>query len=384
MGWETFTTNDDDKDKDSKDIEVGDSNRSAKNPDDENLIDKNNDDDQQDADDSKDKNTVSRSTPQREPRQELSPGQKRIRKIVCWVFALAVVVTAIVVLSISFRKVDDTEYGLKYSKYSKILDDAAQSGGLHSGPPGFSFIKFPSTFVTVDESGTCVSRDGLRVEFSVTYQYLIRQEHLHDVVIRYRDFGKWAHIVEAAGHSAIQHSCAEYNVSNFQNQRGAIQAAMEANLRLKFSGDPDDDEDFGVYAEAISLQLRNVDLPEAYQTAVAEKQSAEEDIELAKNQRKQEITKAQTEFLAAKQEAQRILDIARNDADVLITEADLKASETTFSFAKEAETLASVKQSLNLTTDGVLAYVTNTMLENVSSLRVTAGEPATMSRKDEL
>ena len=47
----------------------------------------------------------------------------------------------------------------------------------------------------------------------------------------------------------------------------------------------------GVYARAISLQLRNVELPEEYRESVSEKQSAAEDITLAQNQRSQETTK---------------------------------------------------------------------------------------------
>jgi len=42
--------------------------------------------------------------------------------------------------------------------HTKKLDDAAKMGGLHSGPPGFRFIKFPSTYITVDLEAWAYSR----------------------------------------------------------------------------------------------------------------------------------------------------------------------------------------------------------------------------------
>jgi hypothetical protein len=318
------------------------------------------------------------------PAREYSPQEIRNRRIAIGVFVFVVLVTGIIVLVRSLNKLDSTEYGVQYNSHSKQLDEAAKTGGLHAGPPGYEFIKYPSTYIGVDQSGICVTLDGLRVAFSVTFQYIIRPENLVPVVLKYRDFDRWADIVEAAGLSAVQHTCSDFIVSNFQNKRGIIQAAMEENLRMKLGGDSENDKDFGVYAEAISLQLSNVDLPSEYQYAIAEKQSAEEDITLAQNQRKQETTKAQTGLLTAKEEARKILDTANNEAAVILTEARLKAEETTFAFLKEAETIVAVRESLNLTTEGVLAFLTNQLLEGVANLRVSTGEPARLSRKEEL
>ena len=67
-------------------------------------------------------------------------------------------------------------------------------------------------------------------------------------------------------------------VSEFQNKRGIIQTTMEGNLKLKLEGNETEE---GVNAVAISLQLKNVDLPEAYYTAVAEKQVSSESMSLS-------------------------------------------------------------------------------------------------------
>lgn len=76
----------------------------------------------------------------------------------------------------------------------------------------------------------------------------------------YRDFQKWSTIVEAAGNSAIQHSCSTYTITSFQSLRNLIQLDMFDELKLKLEGTKNatiENHD-GVYAKAIALQLKNV------------------------------------------------------------------------------------------------------------------------------
>jgi len=310
------------------------------------------------------------------------------------------------------------------------------------GPPACEYVKFPSTFITANFfDRTCVSNDGLLITFSVMFQYQMTASNVYPTIIKYRNFEKWAPIVEQAGLSSIHHSCAEFMVTEFQNKRGVIQSTMLDNLKLKLEGNETSVEE-GVNAVTVSLQLTYVHLPEQYNRAVAEKQAAEEDIALAIAQRKQETTKANTELLKAKEESRKIEDTAKNEAEVLLietklkavaetlaakedialakeqrqqettkantellkankevtkiedtanheaevllTEAKLKAEEIVYSFQKEAEALLEVKNKLNLTTEGVLAYLSNRLLSEASNLKVTTGEPAKLSRKDEL
>lgn len=308
--------------------------------------------------------------------RDMSERSRRRRKQLLIAFVIACVVTGISLLCASLRKVSSVELGVKYDKYKKQLNDAAENGGLFFGPPGFRFIKFPSTYITVDLDGrTCVSLDGLLVVFSATFQYQIREADISQAITKYRDFEKWAQITEQSALSAVHHSCSKFGVTEFQNKRGVIQSVMLQDTKEKLEG---------VHAHAVSLQLTYVKLPSEYNSAVAEKQAAEEDISLAKAQRKQETTMASTGLLKARKEAEKIKDTAQNEAELLITEARLKAEETLFSFEKEAEALVEVKERLNLTTEGVLAYLANKLLAEADTLKVTTGEPAKLSRKDEL
>jgi regulator of protease activity HflC (stomatin/prohibitin superfamily) len=136
-----------------------------------------------------------------------------------------------------------------------------------------------------------------------------------------------------------------------------------------------------VFAKLLSLQVKNLNLPEQYSTSVAEKQTAKEDIALAVNQRKQEVTKAKTALLASTQEAYKISDTAKNDANITLTQARLKAEAILYAFENEAETLVRVKEDLNLTVDGILSYLATSVVATTAELKVTAQEPATFSQK---
>jgi prohibitin 2 len=301
----------------------------------------------------------------------------------CGTIAILLLVASILI-GMSLKKVSSTEYGVSYTKYSKKLADAAKSGGLYTGPPGFSFIKFPSLYITEDlDSSTCVSKDGLRVDYEVTFQYQMPENWLLPAILKYRDFEGWARIVAAAGDSAVQHTCSLFEVSNFQNKRGIIQSTMEETLAVRLEGTDGTGAD-GVYAKAISLQLKNVELPEEYRKAVSEKQQASEDIALAKNQRTQETTKARTRLLAAAEEAKIINQTAVNDADLKLTEARLRAQEISFSYETEANVLQQVREDLALTTQGLLAYMANRLYAETPKLKVTSSEPAKLGRQSEL
>lgn len=104
---------------------------------------------------------------------ECPPLTKRAKISLCALFVIIFIVL-MGILAASLKKLQTTEYGVEYNVHKKVLADAAETGGLHIGPPGYRFIKYPSTQITVDlPTDTCVSRDGLRVEVEITFQYQV-------------------------------------------------------------------------------------------------------------------------------------------------------------------------------------------------------------------
>lgn len=293
-------------------------------------------------------------------------------------------IVALALIIASLKKVSSTQFGVEYNVWSKKLESVSKAGGLFLGPVGYRFVKFTSTQINADFSDTCVSKDGLRVIVDVSYQYRLYQESIIEVVLKYREFEKWNQVVNFAANSAIQHSCSAWNVTDFQSNRALVQETMFENLQKKIEGDKNTDFSRGVYAIASSLQLKNVDLPFQYQEAVEQKQRAEEDILLAKNERIQEKTKADTEFKVAEKQYEILIDQAWNEGNITLIVADTYAQHTLYRFEKEMEVLSQAQAFLSLSTNGVLSYMANKLFATVPHLTVLTGEPARISRKNQL
>lgn len=308
---------------------------------------------------------------------------KKVRRN--WMYSTVIsVIVALALIIASLQKVSSTEFGVEYNVWSKKLESVSKAGGLFLGPVGYRFVKFTSTQINADFSDTCVSNDGLRVVVDVSYQYRLDIESIIEVILKYREFEKWNQVVNASANSAIQHSCSVWNVTDFQSNRALVQETMFENLQKKIEGDANDEFSRGVYAIASSLQLTNVDLPVQYQEAVEQKQRAEEDILLAKTQRIQEKTKADTEFKAAEKQYEILIDRAWNEGNITLIVADYYAQHTLYRFEKESEVLSQAKEFLSLSTNGVLSYMANKLFATVPLLTARTGEPARISRKNQL
>ena len=309
--------------------------------------------------------------------------EKKVRRN--WLYSTVIsVIVALALIIASLSKVSSTQFGVEYNVWSKKLESVSKAGGLFLGPVGYRFVKFTSTQINADFSDTCVSNDGLRVVVDVSYQYRLDKGSIIEVILKYREFEKWNQVVNASANSAIQHSCSVWNVTDFQSNRALVQETMFENLQKKIEGDMNDDSSRGVYAIASSLQLTNVDLPVQYQEAVEQKQRASEDILLAKTQRIQEKTKADTEFKAAEKQYEILIDRAWNEGNITLIVADYYAQHTLYRFEKESEVLSQAQEFLSLSTNGVLSYMANKLFATVPLLTVRTGEPARISRKKQL
>ena len=80
----------------------------------------------------------------------------------------------------------------------------------------------------------------------------------------------------------MHHACGSFNITGFQNDRSSVQAQILTEFRDKIESVPGDNK---LYSDAVEVQLKNLEIPISYSAAVAQKQKAEEDIDLAKNQR---------------------------------------------------------------------------------------------------
>ena len=76
-----------------------------------------------------------------------------------------------------------------YDNVAKVLKTEVKTGGLHSGPPGFKFIKFPGTFKTMEyKKLECLNKDGVQIDLVVQFQYRAHIKDIRKLILNYKDF----------------------------------------------------------------------------------------------------------------------------------------------------------------------------------------------------
>lgn len=287
----------------------------------------------------------------------------------------------IILPSMSFKSIEQEEYGVAYDIHQRKLSTQVQGVGLHSGPPGFKFLLFPKTIETVNVNTQCVAEDGLYIQADVSLQYVLRKELIVDSLQVYNSASDLKSMIAAAAKSSVAHACGEKSITQFQNDRLGVQSSILNEFREKIEPSG---ADLNLFSSAVSVQLRNLEIPVAYSNAVSAKQRAAEEIDLAENQRVQIVTEANTLKLNAVITASEIVNAATSDADIRIEEASYKANATLLEFSSEAAIYTNLITSLNLTSEGFLSYMGTRLVESKSQVSINGLEPAKLSYREDL
>ena len=81
---------------------------------------------------------------------------------------------------------------MAYDVVQRDLDDEVKKSGLHNGPPGFKFIKFPSVFKSKRFGNvTCLNKEGLEIKLSVEFQYRAKPNDLRNTIMQFKDFDNY-------------------------------------------------------------------------------------------------------------------------------------------------------------------------------------------------
>nr|XP_022321612.1 uncharacterized protein LOC111123514 [Crassostrea virginica]XP_022321614.1 uncharacterized protein LOC111123514 [Crassostrea virginica] len=205
-------------------------------------------------------------------------------KAYCVCFSIvAILILIIALVSSSLKKLASDEIGVKYDTINKDLGSSTEREGLHSGPPGYEFIVFPSVFRSLEFSLKCLNKDGVQIRLDVTYQYKVRAANLRTVIMNFRDFKGYKKVLTYAGEAALHESCSYFNTSQFQSQRAQFQEFVRTKITQRYDK---------LFADITDLQVSNIERPSQYESAIRSKERAREDIQVALNERPRLLTEA--------------------------------------------------------------------------------------------
>ena len=206
----------------------------------------------------------------------------------------------------------------------------------------------------------CLSSDGIQMYVEVDIQYTIPEDQVFSV---FDEFGKYDNLLsylQLVAADSVRDSCGEYSAESFYQARTAIQTTMEEGLTITA-------RQAKSHINITTVVLSNYEFPDDLDDAIKEKRSAENDIEIAENERDGYITEAETELLTAKVNAEQLAIEAKAEVESVLAEADAQATAITNVWENRQSVYVNIKKALNMTsTEFVYQYLSSVVLESAT------------------
>ena len=130
-----------------------------------------------------------------------------------------------------------------------------------------------------------------------------------------------------------------------------------------------------VSADITDLQVSNINRPAEYEKVVRNKESAKENINIARNERPRALIEAKTAREEAVTQGRINVQKAKSESRVILSKAEAKAESILTSLKAEAEAYTSIVRSQGLSVDGLLSYLGVRVLADNDNV-VSIGFPA--------
>jgi len=261
---------------------------------------------------------------------------KVVPTCVCGIICSALIFAAIAI-PLSFKSLVQGKYALELNWGSQVIyGEVRTEPGMYYLGFGNMFVEFPSTFQTMyfvgdtrgiaseteDDEHPSIQRgplrarsfDGLEMIVSVSFQWQLEKESLkplYDILgggtieeSLYRDeFVRFAR-------AAIVESCANFAADRFFTNRTIITDDMEMKVKAAFTR-----PDLGMQVAIKGLQLREVDLPDAYDEEIVKTQEQMQEVEVALAERGEQRITMQKELMVAEERVKQIIQESQGKAE---------------------------------------------------------------------
>eukprot|EP00927_Polykrikos_kofoidii_P063447 TRINITY_DN58262_c0_g1_i1.p1 TRINITY_DN58262_c0_g1~~TRINITY_DN58262_c0_g1_i1.p1 ORF type:complete len:355 (+),score=55.57 TRINITY_DN58262_c0_g1_i1:107-1066(+) len=236
-----------------------------------------------------------------------------------------------VALLVSFISLEQGQFALHLNwTTQKIAADVLTDPGMKFVGLGNMLKTFPSTFQTMyfvaDGKGTggdagevkrgpvkTRSQDGLEMSVSVSFQWKLDASSLHGLYTILGDSLYKDEFVRFA-RGAIVKSCADFPADMFFTNRTLITQNMLDNMIAAFNR-PDQNLRVGIKG----LQLREVDLPDAFDDEIGRTQEEMQEVEVAAAQRLELQIEMDQKIIEAEEKVNKLVLEGQADANALLS-----------------------------------------------------------------
>jgi len=287
--------------------------------------------------------------------------------ITCVVLAVVLFVTLI---AVSIKTIDNDQVGIKYNTVSRVLGTKVYQQGRYAVDPGEKFFLFLRRYVTLtDTNQICLSSDGLVITLDIAYQYKLSQdEQLVDFFLIYGS--DYETVIRLLAWSAVRETCSNWPSDGFFYNRQDIETEMLTKMQANFAA---------INVGSGFFQLSDVELPDAFNTAISQTQESMQDADQATSERAGQLTNATSSMLQMEQDAQVLIIQAQANAEVITASANATAQSITAQLQSQADVYYQVMQSLNFGAEDLINYISLQTIENSANSVVGVDSPAYFS-----
>ena len=259
-------------------------------------------------------------------------GYLKGKKIGLLVILIAGIVTSFFLVGFSFKSIEYNEFGLKQNLLTKEIDTEVYEEGLHAIGFWNDFIRFPSTYITIEFTPaswaddipiSVQTKNGLLVYVDVSFQFKLRKV---DLLNLYSEYGTaYKSYIQAVARSALREVVGNYNAETLYANRSAVNNAMSNALYVSINS----------IVEVGEFQLRSVQFPQSFENAVEQYEVWRIEVEIAQLEQQAEVIRQQTLTLVEQ----------------------FTANRTIIEYEGIATALSTMRESLNMTIDEMLTYL---------------------------
>ena len=268
----------------------------------------------------------------------------------------------IILVPASLRNVKFDEYAIKYTRITRKVDDTnIYTEGKYVFAPSTKLFRYSRIVEKLEIVLPCLTNNGIVMNLQVDIQYQIRKSEVFTIFYTFGDPEIYEDFVELVASDAIRDVCGDYTAEQFYLNRTQIQKNINGTINAAFE-----------VAEANLnipvITLRSYSFPNVLDTAIKDKRYAENDIEIAKNERAGKLVEADSLLLQAQINADQLIIQATAEVDSILAEAYAEAEAITELWQERAQFYDDVRMSLNMTADEfVNQYLPSLVLQNAKT-----------------
>jgi regulator of protease activity HflC (stomatin/prohibitin superfamily) len=224
----------------------------------------------------------------------------------------AVIIAIIVIVAMSFKRVETNTVAVAYNTVSRNLGDEVVEEGLKLVGPSMEMIVFETTQRQANEVDIpALSRDSIRVTLDVQVLFTVQKEHIFDILDKYYDEEGQTIFLRSYVTGITRVVASTFTAKQFFLRRTDFQRDLFSTITARAL------RDNVTHVRIDSVQVLSIDLPASVLSAMEASTVAEQDITNAASERTTRIQAASIGLDRARSEAELVLIDAARDVAVI-------------------------------------------------------------------